>query len=257
MKITISQENSSPISITVPEGERSNEALSGAEIANSIIGNNPASNVVKTAGYTLARGTFNGIGKSLLAALGSIGLGTLWTSLVSCGTFNTGNEIAESPKCKARMAKFLEKHKSAKDVTPEEVKNDPRAKTKSGFWNWVFAGNVSGKKVMEIPKHDVLVKKINGVTIAVTTLSPFFGSVDLRQFAGQKVAIVTGFYKNLAGKIVSKNLCRAYLGKGGKINKSGESFNDVGEISIESFIEPIIEEMREEALESYYNLTDR
>ena len=150
----------------------------------------------------------------------------------------------------------LFKNSTEFDITGQTVRLG--AKTKSGFWNWVFAGNVSGKKVTKIPKHDIAVKQVNGVTVAVTTLDPFFGSVDLRQLAGQKVIIVTGFYRKNNGKIGSKNLCRGYLSKGGIVNKSGESLTSGQKqyLSLESLMEPIIENIKEKALESFFGLND-
>lgn len=198
-----------------------------------------------------------GLGKTVVKYLVSLGLGTLLTSAVSCGTFKDGTGIFNSQKCKHKINAFKNKY-NYKDVSVSDVKNDPKAKTKSGFWNWVFAGNASGKKVTKIPKHDVAVRQINGVTVAVTTLDPFTGSSDLRQLAGQKVLIVTGFYKKNNGSIGSKNLCRGYLSKGGTVNKSGESLTSGQEqyLSLESLMEPVIEDIKEKALESFFGLND-
>ena len=223
---------------------------------------------IYSAGYNIgnaAQLAAKGAGKFAAKNLGSYfvkelvnaGLGTLLTTAVSCGTFKNGTDIFNSQKCKNKINKFKNKY-NCKDVSVSDVKNDPKAKTKSGFWNWVFAGNVSGKKVTKIPKHDIAVKQINGVTVAVTTLDPFYGSIDLRQLAGQKVIIVTGFYRKDNGSIGSKNLCRGYLSKGGIVNKSGESLTSEQEqyLSLESLMEPIIENIKEKALESFFGLND-
>ena len=248
---------------TISINDKSQESThkSAAEIINGgLRAHNLLTNVVNYIGSTA-----QGAGKAASVNLGSYivnemvnaGLGTLLTTAVSCGTFKNGTDIFNSQKCKNRIIKFKNKY-NCQDVSPSDVKNDPKAKTKSGFWNWVFAGNVSGKKVTEIPKHDIAVKQVNGVTVAVTTLDPFFGSVDLRQLAGQKVIIVTGFYRKNNGKIGSKNLCRGYLSKGGIVNKSGESLTSGQKqyLSLESLMEPIIENIKEKALESFFGLND-
>lgn len=254
MRITIQNKSAESAPIIVDLNDKSEEAISGAEIANTFLGGNVAMNGASVAGKMLARYGTKAAGVSLASTLSSMGLGTILTSAVSCGTFEKGNDILESEKCIRKIKAFEQKYPASKNVTPEDVKKDPRAKTKSGFWNWLFTGNVSGKRVTTVPKHDILVKKIGNVTIAVTTLTPFFGSTDLRQLAGERILIVTGFYLKANGTIGSKNLCRGYLKRGGSVNKSGESINN--EISFESILEPIIDEMREQAIEGYYNMID-
>jgi hypothetical protein len=248
---------------TISINDKSQESThkSAAEIINGgsrayAIGHN-----IGTAAQLAAKGAGKAAAKNLgtyvVSELVNAGLGTILTTAVSCGTFKNGTDIFNSQKCKNKINKFKNKY-NCKDVSASDVKNDPKAKTKSGFWNWVFAGNVSGKKVTKIPKHDIAVKQINGVTVAVTTLDPFYGSVDLRQLAGQKVIIVTGFYRKDNGSIGSKNLCRGYLSKGGIVNKSGESLISEQEryLSLESLMEPIIENIKEKALESFFGLND-
>ena len=216
-----------------------------------------AAATVKLAAHGAKKMAARYLGTTIVQALASLGLGTLLTSAVSCGTFKDGTGIFNSQKCKHKINAFKNKY-NYKDVSVSDVKNDPKAKTKSGFWNWVFASNASGKKVTKIPKHDVAVRQIDGVTVAVTTLDPFTGSTDLRQLAGQKVLIVTGFYKKSNGSIGSKNLCRGYLSKGGTVNKSGESLTSGQEqyLSLESLMEPVIEDIKEKALESFFGLND-
>ena len=218
---------------------------------------NAAATTIKAAAHGAGKMALKNLGVSVVQYLASLGLGTLLTSAVSCGTFKDGTGIFNSQKCKHKINAFKNKY-NYKDVSVSDVKNDPKAKTKSGFWNWVFAGNASGKKVTKIPKHDVAVRQIDGVTVAVTTLDPFTGSVDLRQLAGQKILIVTGFYKKNNGSIGSKNLCRGYLSKGGTVNKSGESLTSGQEqyLSLESLMEPVIEDIKEKALESFFGLND-
>ena len=258
--------NGTTISINDKSQESSKSSKSAAELINGgarafSIGYNVGTTAGNAYYATKALASFSGnratilkgVGKMTAKTLGTYvvkelvraGLGTLLTTAVSCGTFKNGTDIFNSKKCKNKIVEFKNKY-DCKDVSPADVKKDPKAKTKSGFWNWVFAGNASGKKVTKIPKHDIAVKQVNGITVAVTTLDPFFGSVDLRQLAGQKVIIVTGFYRKNNGSIGSKNLCRGYLSKGGIVNKSGESLTSEQKqyLSLESLMEPIIENIK-------------
>ena len=151
----------------------------------------------------------------------------LWTSCVSCGTFDDGSEILKSSKFKNKFDNFVEKYKNKEFPKLEDVKKDPRVTDKSGFWNWFFAGNAGGNKLKNMFKTEIKWSTIKGVPVAVTALDPITGSPDVRQLAGQKVIIVTGFYKNNNGTIKCKNICRGYIRKGAKVNRSGESLDDI------------------------------
>lgn len=249
-RITIQNKGteSAPIVIDLNKSSEGGQ-LSGSEIANTFLANAAVSGGVNAGRYA-AQGAMKMAGGSIAAALVGMGLGTILTTCVSCGTFEKGEDIIKSNKCTNKINAFKHSNKNT-EVTPTDVKNDPRARTKSGFWNWFFTGNNSGKKVNSIPKHDVIIKQVNGVTIAVTTLTPFFGSTDLRQLGGQKILIVTGFYRGNGGEIKSKNLCRGYLAKGGKVNASGESL--LPKLSLESILEPEIEKLQEQMAQEYFN----
>ena len=170
----------------------------------------------------------NGV-RNVVGVVGSYGLqsvaSSLWTSCVSCGTFKDGSEFLSSSKFKEKLKKFKEKYNNFPKL--EDVKKDPRAKDKCGFWNWFFAGNAAGNKLKNTVKTDIKWKTVDGVPVAVTALDPITGSVDILQLAGRRVIVVTGFYLDSSGKLKCKNICRGYIGKGAKVNKSGESLDDI------------------------------
>lgn len=194
-------------------------------------------------GFNLVK-TFTGVGGASLAVVKNLcrnlvanGFAAAWvtclSSIISCGTFDDGADILKSPKCLKKISDFKNKYSNSK-LTLSELKKDSNAMSTAGILNYVLMGEVSGKAINFMDKNDVVIREVNGVPISVVKLTPLIGSVDLKQFAGYRIVIVTAYYKDAKGKIKAKNLCQGYITKGAKVNKSGEAlsreslFNTIG-----------------------------
>ena len=151
-------------------------------------------------------------------------LGTIVENVISCGTFDDGADVLKSPKCLSKIEAFKHKHNSVK-LTASELKNMPEVKSKSGFIKWLFLEQASGKNINGLDKVDVAIRDVDGVPVSVVQLTPFAGSVNLKQLAGYRVIVVTGYYKQKNGKVCAKHLCQAYITKGAKVNKSREDLS--------------------------------
>lgn len=202
----------------------STELLSEYEIITTAL---ESASIVKWAtdicklGKVLGAGfTINQIIKGLAGYGLSVGCMSIISSIISCGKFNDGTEILKSPKCLNKIANFKNKYKNQL-ASLNDVKNDPTARSKSGFLKYIFLGQVSGKKINELEAHDVAIRNVDGVTVSIVQLTPFIGTVDLKQLAGLRIIIVTAYYHD-GNKLKSKNLCQGYIAKGAQVNKSGE-----------------------------------
>ncbi len=158
----------------------------------------------------------------------SNGFALLWDTaighIISCGTFDDGTDVLKTDKCLNKIRDFKRKHGS-NNLTAAELKKHPEAKSKSGFVKWLFLGQASGKHINVLDKCDVAIRDVEGIPISIVKLTPFAGSTDLKQIAGYRIIIVTGYYKDKNGKIHNQHLCQAYIRKGAKVNKSGEALS--------------------------------
>ena len=164
------------------------------------------------------------LGKNAVYTSANCVLTTAIGSLISCGTFEDGTDVLKSPKCQSKILAFKNNHKN-NTLTANELKKIPEARSKSGFLKWIFLEQASGKKINDLDKVDVAIREVEGVPVSIVKLTPFTGSMDLKQLAGYRIIIVTGYYKDGKGTVHSKHLCQAYITKGAKVNKSGESLS--------------------------------
>lgn len=171
---------------------------------------------------TLVTSPLLGVGM-LARELINLGFGSLIQGCRSCGTFSVGTDIFKSPKCLHRLEQFKFKHGKDAMCTPTDVKNAfNNVRTKAGFLSYILTGDTAGNDLKDIHPDLISMKTINGVTCCVTALYPYYGSMDLKQFAKYSVLIVTGMYKASNGKIKTKNICRGYLVPHGTIKAKGE-----------------------------------
>lgn len=194
------------------------ESISVALETSSIV--NWATDICKLGKILGAGFTIKQIIKGLVNYGLSVGCMTILSSIISCGKFNDGTEILKSPKCLNKIANFKNKYKHQL-ASLNDVKNDPAVRSKSGLLKYIFLGQTSGKKINELEAHDVAIRNVDGVTVSIVQLTPFIGSVDLKQLAGLRIIIVTAYYHD-GNKLKSKNLCQGYIAKGAQVNKSGE-----------------------------------
>jgi hypothetical protein len=235
-------------------GSVSDAVEAGRKFVNRKIAQNTAQNVVNTNASTAAtstgkvlggitkagdkiKGAFGGgtlgnvaaAGASILAQITLKALaGTVFNSATSIGKFNSGAEMLSSkPLINAVNEKIIDKYRPMGFTFPtaEEVKQDPKAKNKSGFLGWILGGGqTAGSKVSSMAGSSAsIVKDVDGVAVSVTKLTPAGGSLDLKQLGGLRIMIATAFVRNPKGKIKSIPLCRGYLTKGNIVNASREA----------------------------------
>ena len=144
--------------------------------------------------------------------------GTIFNAIASIGKFTSGNEMIASPKFQAKLNSVKAKY-PAPYPSPQDVKSDPRAQSKVGFLSWLVGGGSAGKKIMDqVGSVGMLVKDVNGITVAISTMTP----VNMQQLAGLKVMIATAFV-NKNGQITSVPVARGFLASGSVVNASREA----------------------------------
>lgn len=158
------------------------------------------------------------------------GVQSIYNSIKSCGTFNDGTEIFQSPKFAKELAKFKDKIKYKRWFmgfpTKEEVEGKKNLRVHSGFWEGVFTGQQGTQRFNALDRDSVAVRIVDDVPCVVTRLTKYLGSKDVRQLKGQSVLMVTACYYTKYGsqkRIECKHIARGYLVKGGRVNVSGES----------------------------------
>lgn len=162
------------------------------------------------------KATVNNLGSMLIR----MGLGTIIQHCISCGSFNYGEDILKSDKCLNIIERFkIKKGKENMCPLQDIKKSSDIIRTKAGFLSWLLTGDVSGVNIRNFNPSMIAMKNINGVSVVVCKLLPFFNSLDLKQLAGYGVIIVTAIYKNKFGKIKSKNIARGYLLPHGVMNR--------------------------------------
>ena len=158
------------------------------------------------------------------------GIGTVIRGCKSCDPVKVGQDILNDPKCKEAIKKF--KLLKGKDnmCTIQELKNYGKTiRTKTGFLNALLTGDVDGKNINIQNKEAICIKNVDGVTVVVSQLLPFYGSNDLRQLRNLRVLVVTAIYKS-GKKLKSKNIARGYIEAGGDMNRSSSEealFKDI------------------------------
>lgn len=176
--------------------------------------------VAATGGKALFRG--------LLGTLIASGIGTIIQQCRTCGNFEYGEDILKSPKCLDMIEKFKERVGEENLPSMAEVLANSRTiRTKAGFISWLLTGDISGTRLDKLNASMVCIRNVNGVVCAVVKLMPILNSLDLKQFAGMGVIVVTAMYKR-GDKVRSTNLARGYLLRKGTINRgmaAQENFN--------------------------------
>ena len=144
--------------------------------------------------------------------------GTIFNAIASIGKFNSGNEMIASPKFQAKLRNVMTKFPGPYP-SPQEVKSDPRAQSKVGFVSWLVGGGGAGKKIMnQVGSVGTLIKNINGITVAITTMTP----MTAQSIGGLKVMLATAFV-NKGGQLTSVPVARGFLAKGSVVNASREA----------------------------------
>ena len=148
--------------------------------------------------------------------------GTVFNAATSIGKFRSGNEMLNSPKLNQNLAKVARKYQKPYP-TAEEVKADPKAKSKETFMAWLLSGQTGNQRISnQIGSSGTLVKTSQlGIPVAITTLSPA-KSQALQQLGGNKIVIATAFFRK-NGQIVSEPVARGFLAKGSVVNASLEA----------------------------------
>ena len=148
--------------------------------------------------------------------------GTVFNAATSIGKFRSGNEMLNSPKLNQNLAKIARKYQKPYP-TAEEVKADPKAKSKETFMAWLLSGQTGNQRISnQIGSSGTLVKTSQlGIPVAITTLSPA-KTQALQQLGGNKIAIATAFFRK-NGQIVSEPVARGFLAKGSVVNASLEA----------------------------------
>ena len=182
-------------------------------------------------GLAVGSGKIAGAGVStLLWQLAFTGIGTVIQGCKSCDPVKVGQDILNDPKCKEAIKRF--KLLKGKDnmCTVQELKNYGKTiRTRTGFLNAVLTGDVDGKNINIQNKEAICIKSVDGVTVVVSQLLPFYGSNDLRQLRNLRVLVVTAIYKS-GKKLKSKNIARGYIEAGGDMNRSSSEealFKDI------------------------------
>ncbi len=144
--------------------------------------------------------------------------GTIFNAVASIGKFNSGNEMIASPKFQAKLKNVMSKFPGPYP-SPQEVKSDPRAQSKVGFVSWLVGGGGAGKSIMnQVGSVGTLIKNINGITVAITTMTP----MTAQSIGGLKVMLATAFV-NKGGQLTSVPVARGFLAKGSVVNASREA----------------------------------
>lgn len=151
----------------------------------------------------------------LTSVLGPSLAATVYNTIASIGTFKSGDDFMESKQFMDKLALKI-KGKYNRFPTITDVKNSSKAKTKSGFLAWVLGGGQAAGDTVRSQDGSTkfLMKRVDGVPVAVTQLMPVLGTMDLKQILGKRVLIATAFVLNEKGEIKSIPLCRGYLSKG-------------------------------------------
>lgn len=189
----------------VAEARGGNEQ--GTQQNNSGIDIKQAGIDIKQAGIGAAVVTLGALATKLIG-------GTIYNKVTSIGNFSSGNEMLQSPVLNQKLQQLASRYPSPYPSV-QDVKNDPRAKSKSTFMGWLLGGSSSAKVMQQAGSINMLVKQVNGIPVSITSIRPL-------TLNSNKILLATAyFYKN--NQIVSVPLARGFLNGGNVVNASREA----------------------------------
>lgn len=197
--------------------------------------------------------TLSNIATGLLIKMAiEIVTGTAYNMLTSIGAFNSGKEMLESENLIRKVKKIKEDNIHYVIPTCEEIKSNSKAKSKSGFLSWILGAQSAGERIKDkVGTTGMIIRKVDDVPVAITSLCPVLGTMDANQLRGCRVLIATAFF-GTGKKIKCVPVARGYLTSGSKVNASMEAVDIYwGDQGVR-----LIKDERTRSLESYSNKFD-